>query len=252
MFTFQSYKEKLCWHKGRSCPPPPNMTTTSCFLRPSLTNLYLATQLWTSPAPWQSLVGPFSFAPTGLFLYSSWGENSKMAVSLTARASVNCRGGHFTFFFSFFLSSSWSTFNNPPVPVRPIYLYHSFQDQSFPVGLRFKPALAPSPMWSSGWVLLGCWQISAECWSEGIPAPESGPVHRAWPGRGPRAGRCWPAGAQAAWGFAAGPTDREQDPTTEHCTQQRGCTGWTGEAVAEVEWRKKEGGTGSPCAQLEK
>lgn len=123
---------------------------------------------------------------------------------------------------------------------------------SFPVGLRFKPALAPSPMWSSGWGLLGCWQISAERWSEGKPALEFGPVHQAWLGRGPRAGRCWPAGVRAARDSAVGPTVREQDQTIVRWRQQWECSGWTGEAGVGVEWRKQEGGTGSPCAQLRK
>lgn len=121
-----------------------------------------------------------------------------------------------------------------------------------PVGPGFKPARTPSPMWSSGWGLLGCWQISAECWSEGKPALEFGPVHPAWLGGGPGAGRCWPAGVQTAWDSAAGPTIREQDQTIVHWRQQWECSGWTGAAGVEVEWRKQEGGTGSPCAQLKK
>lgn len=71
----------------------------------------------TSPAPWQNLCGPLSFAPTGLFLCSSWESNSRVGVSLTAHASVNCTGGHITFFFVQFLygQSTWTTlFNSSP------------------------------------------------------------------------------------------------------------------------------------------
>lgn len=135
-------------------------------------------------------------------------------------------------------------------------MWHSVQHQSSPVGLGFKPALSPSPTWSSGWVLLGCWLTSAERWSDGkpgvAPARESGPVHRPWWGRGPGAGRCWQVEARAVLGHGVGSIGRELDRTIVRYRQQWGRSGWTGEVGVEEEWRRQGGGTGSPCGQPER
>lgn len=224
--------------------------TTSCFSRLSLTKLYLATQQ-NKPGTLTKTSLALSHLHPQVFSFAHHeGKPAEWEFFLTAHASVTCCGGHTTFFFV--QSSFWAAFNNLPVPERPIYLYHSVQHQSFPVGLGFKPALTPSPTWSSGWGLLGCWQISAERWLEGKPGLEFGPVHQVWLGRGPRAGRCWRGGLQAAWDSAVGLTVRELDQTIVRWRQQWECSGWTGAAGAEVEWRKQEGGTASPCAQLKK
>lgn len=140
-------------------------------------------------------------------------------------------------------------------PIKRVTL-HSSPVQSSPVELGFKPALTPSPTWSSGWVLLGCWLTSAERWSgakpAAAPARESGPVPRPWWGRGPGAGRCWQVEARAVQGPGVESAGREPDQTIVRCRRRWGCSGWTGEAGAEVEWRRQGGGTGSPCGRPER
>lgn len=212
--------------------------TTSCFSRPGLQKLYLAMQrnkpsTLTKPL-WPSLICTHRSFPLLIM-------RIKQQSGSFSDCTCICELHWWPHYFLFCSVLVW-----------PIYLNHSVQQQSFPAGPGFKPALTPSPMWSSGWGLLGCWQISAGYWSEGKPVLESGPVHQVWLGRGPTAGRCWRAGVQAAWDSAVGPTVREQDQTIVHWMQQLECSGWTGAAGVEVEWRKQEDGTGSPCAQLKK